>query len=54
MTSAIPNKPMGGQTTLHRQPAILARNEATAVSTPTAKSMEKIISNRQGAKDGKQ
>ena len=44
MTSNIPNKPMGCHTTLHRPSAILARNETIAVSTPTAKSMEKIIS----------
>jgi hypothetical protein len=54
MTSTIPNRPMGCQTTLHRPSAVLACNETTAVSTPTAESMEKIISNRQNKKDGKQ
>ena len=54
MTSTIPNKPMGCRTTLHRPSATLARNETTAFSTPTAKSMEKISSNRQNAKDGRQ
>jgi hypothetical protein len=54
MPSTIPNKPMGCHTTLHRPSAILARNETTTVSTPTAESMEKIISNKQSKKDGKQ
>ena len=52
MTNTIPNQPMGSQTTLHRPSAILARDETTAVSTPTAGSMGKIISSRQGKKDG--
>ena len=52
MTNAIPNQPMGCQTTLHRPSAILARDETTANSTPTAGSMGKIISSRQGKTDG--
>ena len=54
MTNAIPNQPVGCQTTLHRPSAILARDVTTAVPTPTAGSMGKIISNRQGKRDGKQ
>jgi hypothetical protein len=54
VTGNIPNKPMGRCATLHRPSATLACNETTAFSTPTAKSMEKIISSRQNAKDGTQ
>ena len=54
MTKAIPNQPVGCQTTLHRPSAILARDVTTAVPTPTAGSMGKIISNRQGKRDGMQ